>query len=337
MTASCRLIAGPAPVAFVLLLIVTAPPAAQAPSAPLDPTIQKLGEYVAGYGEKASIFVAVETYTQIVTTPETAPVRPRQLVAEFAIVKAAGGWIGFRDVVEVNGEKLVGRRDRLLRLLTDFPGDGTELTRLANESARFNMGPVVTNVNVPTTALFFFQPSNLHRFMFTRNGVRKVEGVDTIEFDFKETSSPTLVMTNSGKDVPVEGTLYVVPDDGAVVRTRLKMKGFADSIATTLQQAPSERPAVNPNTRTGGREALAAAAGTGSGLNPRDIKTAADIEVTYSRHQQIGLWLPSRMVEQYEGAIKLGTRPPFPGLSTTRARYSDFKQFGTGAIVKIPK
>jgi hypothetical protein len=36
---------------------------------------------------------------------------------------------------------------------------------------------------------------------FTRKCVTKVERVDTIEFGFKETSSPTLVMPHSGKDV----------------------------------------------------------------------------------------------------------------------------------------
>jgi hypothetical protein len=43
------------------------------------------------------------------------------------------------------------------------------------------------------------------------------------------------------------------------------------------------------------------------------------------------------MLEMYEGAIKLGTRPPFRGSSTTRAKYSNFRQFGTGARVKVPE
>jgi hypothetical protein len=31
-----------------------------------------------------------------------------------------------------------------------------DATPIANESARYNMGPVIRNFNVPTTALFFF-------------------------------------------------------------------------------------------------------------------------------------------------------------------------------------
>ena len=33
-----------------------------------------------------------------------------------------------------------------------------EARRLSDESARFNIGPIVRNFNVPTAALFFFRP-----------------------------------------------------------------------------------------------------------------------------------------------------------------------------------
>lgn len=83
-----------------------------------------MSEYVAAYGARASIIVAVEHYTQQVTTEEGRVLRPRMLVGDFAIVKAAGriGWAGFRDVVEVNGEPVADRRDRLLGLLTGPAG-----------------------------------------------------------------------------------------------------------------------------------------------------------------------------------------------------------------------
>ena len=81
-------------------------------------------------------------------------------MSEFAIVKAAGrvGWSGFRDVVEVDGKPVSDRRDRLLSLLTGPAGGEAELRRIADESARYNVGPVIRNFNVPTTALFFFHP-----------------------------------------------------------------------------------------------------------------------------------------------------------------------------------
>lgn len=319
---------------FAAALAIHAAPYARQSTPPLEPELKLLGDYVASYGQKASVIVAVEKYTQSYSTPEMAPVRPRRLVAEFAIVRADGGWAGFRDVVEVNGEKISDRRDRLEKLLNEPAPDIPEAIRLANESARYNIGPVATNLNLPTTTLLFFQPANLHRFTFTRAGQKKVEGVQTVEFAFKETARPTIVRTRRGADVPLEGSLWIVPQDGTVVRTRLRIRGFSDTVTTQVQQAPGQRPAINPNTPTGGREALAAS-GFADPISQDDLKSAADIEVTYARDGALGIWLPSKMSEQYEGPIKMGTRPPFQGTSSTRATYSDFKKFGTGAEIKI--
>src|SRR5690349_5108974 len=91
---------------------------AQEPSA--ADIMKKVADYAAAYGEKASVIVAAETYTQTVTVEGMAePSRPIKLDAEFAIVRMqGGGWTGFRDVVEVNDEPVGDRKDRLMALLT---------------------------------------------------------------------------------------------------------------------------------------------------------------------------------------------------------------------------
>jgi len=206
-------------------------PAARPASADRDveQVVQKMAGYVAAYGPQTSVIVGVEKYTQRVTIEER-NVRPRMLVAEFAIVKAGGrvGWSGFRDIVEVDGKPVTDRRDRLLSLLTGPAGGEAELRRIAEESARYNVGPVIRNFNVPTTALFFFHPELVGRFAFRRTGSKKIDGVDTWVLDFKETQTPTLVMKRDGSDVPCEGTVWVVPADGTIVRTRLRLRNFAN-------------------------------------------------------------------------------------------------------------
>lgn len=131
-------------------------------------------------------------------------------------------------MVEVDGKDVADRRDRLLGLLTGPAGGESELRRLADESARYNIGPVIRNFNVPTTALFFFHPDLVERFTFQRKGTRTIAGVTTWELDFQETQRPTLVMKRDGRDVPCEGTIWVEPGNGTVVRTRLKLRNFAD-------------------------------------------------------------------------------------------------------------
>lgn len=211
----------------------TSPVPGDSTSESLGQILERMGHYVQAYGERAALLVATEKYTQRVNTEDGTTYPPRRLTAEFAIVKAAGavGWIGFRDVVEVNGEAVVDRRDRLLRLLSDANGDTAEATRISNESARYNIGPISRNFNVPTTALFFFHPANLPRFTFKIRGRKKIEDIETVVLEFKETRRPSMVMTRQGKDVPCEGTVWVSPADGTIVRTLVTFKGFADDRA----------------------------------------------------------------------------------------------------------
>ena len=279
---------------------------AQSNTSQLDEVMTRVGAYVAAYGEKTSVVVAREVYVQGFTIAGGPGDRPRALVAEFAIVRTGDGWTGFRDVIEVDGTPVHDRPDRLAALLTSSSPTVGEAMRIANESARFNVGPVVRNFNTPTTAMFFFLPEHLARFTFSRKGTSTIDRVVVMEIAFKETRSPTFVMTRAGTDVPVEGSLWVSTVDGTVMRTRLRMRNFAD--------------AVVPRTLAGGVTRL---------------NSSADIDVTYQRPPGMDLWLPATMVERYEGPIEGRTRA-IPGRATTRATYSDFKQFSTTSRI-IPQ
>jgi hypothetical protein len=242
-------------------IVVAVPMAGAAPAQPalsVKDVMRRVAAYVDAYGEKAQIVVATEHYTQDlrgnVSVPET-----RRILAEFAIVKVPRlGWQGFRDVVEVDGARISDRDDRLVRILTASGGGFDEARRLSNESARFNIGALHRNFNVPTTALFFFSAENLDRFRFAARGVQP-DG--TWEIAFRETSRPTLIRTPDGQSVPSEGSIWVNPSDGTVVRTLLKLGGFA------------------PGGRT---------------------KGTAHADVRYRHVTDLGMWLPASMDEQFE-------------------------------------
>ena len=367
----------------------------QAPQPSLEQVLQRMGAYVTAYGERAALIVATEKYIQRVSSEDGTNFPPRQLLAEFAIVKVPGpvGWVGFRDVVQVNGESLTDRRDRLAKLLSDSAGDVGEARRISNESARFNIGPISRNFNVPTTTLFFFHPANLPRFTFKMKGMKKIDGIDTCVLDFKETRHPSLVMKKDGTDAPCEGTVWVSPADGTIVRTLVTFRGFADekvgqeatgrptSPSSTATQStagapaaspapPSVQPPAQPQPQPPAQPAPPAAGGTPSGqtrgagassgqmvyepapaisrglsarevlagtADTRRLESLARIDVTYSRHDRFGMWLPSKMSELYEGSIPRGPRPPLMGRVTATADYSEFKQFETSAKVTFPK
>ena len=327
---------------------------AAAPAAPVkiadplvDDAMHKAAAYVASYGEKMAAVIGVEKYIQNINpTNGTPPMRPRQIVAEFALVRSGGPipWTGYRDVIEVNGEPITDRRDRIVKILTESANPLEEATKLTAESARFNVGPVSRNFNVPTSALFFFHESNLGRFAFTKKGTRKIDGVETMEIAFKETAHPTLITTRAGKDVPAEGTIWVLPADGTVVRTRLQLKGFSDLMATGDVRGPATS-AATPTGLTGSSKGGAAAdkrpnvtlGGTGLGAFPEmsstELQSTAEIDVTYRRDEKLAMWLPAQMTEEYQGQIPMINRPAIPALARSRAVYSDYKQFGTSSTV----
>jgi hypothetical protein len=309
------------------MVLTTAVLAQRAAELPLDELMAGAAKYVADYGQKASLVVASETYTQDVEIEGLQPIRPRKLVAEFAIVRAGRGWTGFRDVVEFNDEPVRDRRDRLKALFTSTSPTMSEARRIADESARFNVGPVARNFNTPTTAMFFFLPEHLPRFTFKRKGTKAIDGSQTVEVAFKETRSPTFIMTRAGKDVPVEGSLWISVADGTVIRTRMQMENFADVDAPPEQPSARVQAPIITDRPVGARPAPERPS-----MEPQRLDSSVSVEVTYRKPQGIDLWLPATMVELYSGPIYLRQRATL-GRAVTRASYTDFKQFGTTSTV----
>src|SRR5215208_4443156 len=107
---------------LIALLVLGVSGASQSADPAVADIVKKVGEYVAAYGEKTSAIVGVEKYTQSVSLEGKVPLPPRQLVAEYAIVRAGSGWTGFRDVVQVGPNKVEDRKDRLEKLLAESSG-----------------------------------------------------------------------------------------------------------------------------------------------------------------------------------------------------------------------
>ena len=264
---------------------------AQAPASVKD-VMRRVAAYVDSYGERAAIVVATEHYTQRAHRAAPSMPQQRQIVADFAIVQVEGirGWQGFRDVLEVDGTRLPDREDRLVHALT-LTGRADEARRLSDESARFNIGPIERNFNVPTTALFFFSSANVDRFRFTAG---PVEAGGIWQIQYRETGRPTLIRTPGGTSIPSEGTLWVNAADGTVVRTLLRVEGFA-------------------------MRARGAGRARGSGR----------VDVAYHRVAALDMWLPASMDEDFE----VRNFDDVDSISG-RALYSNYRQFTTSARIK---
>ena len=209
---------------------------AAAPDAQREPStkdvMRRVERYVASYGEKASIFVCSERYLQGTARSADDLRETRTLISDFAIVRADAirGWMGFRDVLDVDGRRVRDREDRLLRVLMASQGSYDEARRLSDESSRYNIGSIERNFNVPTAALFFFVPDNHDRFRFSSRGPA---GDGAWAIAFSEGARPTLIRTPEGRSIASAGTLHVLPETGVVVRTQLTIDADAGGVKGT--------------------------------------------------------------------------------------------------------
>lgn len=201
----------------------------------VDDVMQRVGRYVDDYGEQASLIVGVEHYEQQIVSALPGEQNQRRTVAEYALVRTsdATGWSGFRDVSESDARRINQRSDRLESLFHGGSGDLAEARRIADESARYNIG-MRRNFNDPTVALFFMTLQGQRRFSFARKRETTIDGVAVLEIDYKETARPTMIRTTVGTDVPCEGTLWVIPADGTVVRTRLALSRFSGPSSSSI-------------------------------------------------------------------------------------------------------
>jgi len=203
------------------------PPASTVPPQELLP---RMRAYVGEYEKTLAGIVAEERYLQTYSqriAPYPAPPRltRRELRSEmgFAWFPTPGTWFGFRDVLEANGKPVTDRQQRLEQLFVDrkFPSE-EQLARVAESSARFNIGPARRNFNVPTLALLVASPANAGRFSFELRGYDVIEGARVALIAFAETGSPTLI-TRDGNDWPSRGLLWVEPESGRIWRTDIQL------------------------------------------------------------------------------------------------------------------
>jgi len=136
-----------------------------------------------------------------------------------------GQWAGYRDVAEVDGRLVRDRQERVEGLFLSRAADRhDQLLRVANESARYNLGSFKRNLNVPTIPLFLLHPRNHARFEFRLGKPETVAGTNTAVVEYRERMRPTLTATSRGRDVFIKGRLWLEPFSGRVVQTEVRFE-----------------------------------------------------------------------------------------------------------------
>ena len=214
------------------------PAHAQEPS--LATVLERAGDYVASFQRQLSGVVAEETYIQDVREPPMgtvprAPLRSgpmhRELKSDLLLVKPerADRWIQFRDVFEVDGHPVRDRSERLMKLFVEpTPSTASQADQIVSESARYNIGNVMRNINVPVFALLILDSEHRDHFKFARAGngtpsiagdLKTDEGIWVIRYE--ETGHGTMIATTMGRDLPSRGRFWIDPATGRVLMSEL--------------------------------------------------------------------------------------------------------------------
>jgi hypothetical protein len=131
-------------------------------------------------------------------------------------------------VFEVNGVPVRDREDRLKKLFLEPGVDATaQLARIKEESARYNIGPLERNINVPLFLLKFLNPVNRSKSRFRIANRSESDGVQTWKIEFTEVGRPTIIKDRNEMDVPANGHFVVEQSTGAIMETALRLEGAA--------------------------------------------------------------------------------------------------------------
>jgi hypothetical protein len=212
--------------ALAALLTVGVAQAAAQPA--VDPVIAKATAYVVQYETTLGGLVAEEDYTQqrSLRGPVGSPRQTRKLKSDFMLVKFTTDepWIPFRDVISVDGQP-VGDRDARLERLFLQPGSEARqnASRITDEGARYNLGTMRRNVNVPVLGLEYLKPGNAERCLFGKPHQETIDGAAASKIDYTERGGPTVIRDGrNGGNVPAKGTFWIRNVDGAVMRSTLR-------------------------------------------------------------------------------------------------------------------
>jgi hypothetical protein len=272
---------------------------AQASSATPDlrTVLQRAAAYVDHFRQELSGIVAEETYVQ-----QLIPGERRETRSDLLLVRSGTfpRWLQFRDTFEVDGAPVRDRQDRLTALFLQPGSTAVERAqRIASESSRYNVGPLLRTINVPLMPLVFLESDIQPRLRFSRRSDRDEPnaardalvpghfrvGTEVWVIGFEERDRPTIIRDPiNRRDVPTQGRFWIEPQSGRVLMSEMRSTHF---------------------------------------------NVIADITVSYQSDPLVGLLVPIAMHERYEHRIR--TRMLRPGGVWRRieatALYSGFRRF----------
>ncbi len=233
------------PASLLVLSVLVAPAAVRAQEPSLVDVLGRATRYVSELSARLSGTVAEERYQQRATTPADSSIGGRAgsrssyyrrtLRSDYLLVRPrnAGWYYGFRDVFEVDGQPVRDREERLTELFLDPSASAdTQIRGIVRDSARYNIGDVRRNFNVPTLPLLFLHVDNKARFEFERTaddspglGLDRPDGDgDVWVIAYREDWPTTLIRGRERSNLPAHGRFWIEPATGRVLASEVGVR-----------------------------------------------------------------------------------------------------------------
>jgi hypothetical protein len=217
--------------AAALAVCAPLPAPAQDQARALPAILGRAAEYVAEYEDRQlGNVLTAETYLQTVTyysgrAGVIGGRESRRLESDFLIVLVGDDRMGIRQVNRVDGVAVKNSGASLEALTDDSPaGVRSRIAALKEQSTRYNIGPVLRQINLPTFALKVLRREEAVRFSFVQRGTSRINGIQGVEIRFQELRSPTLVNGIRGESLPSSGAVWIEPATGRVLKTEFAVE-----------------------------------------------------------------------------------------------------------------
>ena len=192
--------------------------------------LQRATEYVTQYEAELGNLIGNEEYVQNAAwlaptgrgNPMVAKRLQRRVSSDFLIIQVGPEWAALRKANRVDGSKVKETEtEPAFKDAFDNSPEANQKRLLAMkaESIRYNIGDIIRDTNLPTVALKVLRESEVSRFVFERAGSSNSEGIQAWVVRFREQASPTLVIGGKGEFLYSNGTLWIEPETGRVLRT----------------------------------------------------------------------------------------------------------------------
>jgi len=186
----------------------------------LDEVLARVHAYLAEYAKQLPAMIATERYQQRIGSGMRR--NQRLLVSDYGLIQVQGDseWLGFREVLAVDGKPVTDSARRLAELLARPSAHALQQARrIAEESARYNIGPIVRTINDPAVVLELLDKRHRDRMRFSRNDeTAAIGGMRAWIVRYQEVGGPTIIRTRDLKDLPVRGRVWVDPAIGRILR-----------------------------------------------------------------------------------------------------------------------